>query len=375
MRGSVDKVVCMPTIPLLALLCAGLLAVACGDDAPSVIKTTSIPKPPAWMTKPPQAPDGLYFSGMKDGASSLDEGKSAATDRARDEASKFVGVEVSSQHTDVQSSDLGAESQTINEAVKTRAQALIRSAEVVDVYWEKNSRIAGATTIDRFDVAVLIKLPRAEVEVERKRQADEAASTAAAMAARFRDGAAMEKQGNALSALVRYRDVTAQLKGIPHDTPTSDARFAQAGALRQAAVDAGNRVQQRARRAVLVGAELPMGSLTAALSKKGFTAQLQQGGAEAGLQAARGQGLPYVIDVKANIQPGGAVFSQVAAMVALDVRALDSVSGAVVASVQRTAKGVGRTLEAAARAGAEEAAANAGADLAAALIAKEAAGP
>jgi hypothetical protein len=62
-------------------------------------------------------------------------------------------------------------------------------------------------------------------------------------------------------------------------------------------------------------------------------------------------------------------------MVALDVRALDSVSGAVVASVQRTAKGVGRTIEAAARAGAEEAAANAGADLAAALIAKEAAGP
>src|SRR5271163_4771885 len=125
------EIVGVQTIALAALLGA------CGSSAPAVIHTSSVPKPPAWLTKPPQAPDGLYFSGMKESAESLDDGKNAATDRARDEASKFIGVEVSSAHTDVQSSDLGAESQSMNDTVKSRAQALIRSAEVVDVYWEK----------------------------------------------------------------------------------------------------------------------------------------------------------------------------------------------------------------------------------------------
>ena len=350
------------------------LGVACGSDAPAVIKTTSVPMPPGWMTKPPQAPDALYFSGLKDGADSLDEGKSAATDRARAEASKFVGVDVSSQQTDTLSSDLGAETQSINDTVKSRTAALIRSAEVVDVYWEKSSRSAGATTIDRYDVAVLIKLPRVEVEAERKRQADEAKSTAAAMLGRYRDGLSLERSGDALGALIRYRDAVKQLKGIGGDVLTGDAQIVTVAQLRGLSQDAASKARQKARRAVMIGSELAMGPLTAALAKKGFSAQMQKVSETQAIQAARGDGLPYVIEVKASVQPGGAVFSQVAATVSVDVRALDTQSGAVVASIQRSAKGVGRTQDAAARAGCEEAGMNAGADLASALIAKETAG-
>ena len=347
------------------------LALACGSSAPAVIKTTSVPKPPGWLTKPPQAPDALYFSGMKEGAESLDDGKDAATDRARDEASKFIGVEVSSLHTDVQSSDLGAESQSVNDTVKSRAQALIRSAEVADVYWEKNSRSAGATTIDRYDVSVLIKLPRAEVEAERKRQADEAKSTAVSMLARFRDGQAQEQQGASVAALVRYRDVVKQLAAVGRDVQTGDAQIGTAGQLRSLAQDAAARVQQKARRAVVLGPDMAIGPLTAGLSKKGFSAQAERASETDALAGARNGGLPYVIEIKMNVAPGGQVFQQVAANVSLDVRALDSQSGAVVASVQKMGKGFGHNQDEAARKGAEDAGVGAGAELANALIAKE----
>jgi hypothetical protein len=78
--------------------------------------------------------------------------------------------------------------------------------------------------------------------------------------------------------------------------------------------------------------------------------------------------------VHATTTPGGRVFAQVAATAALDVRALDARSGAVVASAQTQAKGVGRTPEAAQQAAASEAGLGAGNEVAAALVAKENAG-
>ena len=50
---------------------------------------------------------------------------------------------------------------------------MVRSAELSDVYYEKISRPVGSGMVDRFDVWVLIKLPRAEIQKERDRQAQE----------------------------------------------------------------------------------------------------------------------------------------------------------------------------------------------------------
>jgi hypothetical protein len=117
------------------------------------------------------------------------------------------------------------------------------------------------------------------------------------------------------------------------------------------------------------------GALTQALAKQGFTAQTQGEDREtAALAEAKAQGTPWVIVVHATTTPGGRVFAQVAATAALDVRALDARSGAVVASAQKQAKGVGRTPEAAQQAAASEAGLGAGSDLAAGLVAKENAG-
>ena len=357
------------------ILAAGALLVlaACAAEVPSVVKTSSSPKAPPWLVKVPQEGDTLYFSGAREGATSLEEGTDAAMQVARAHAAEYIGVDVTSEHKDVMSTDLGSD--RVQDTVKGRATALIRNARTADVYYEKFSRKAGATIIDRFDVWVLIKLSRADLEAEHARQEDEQKHTALSALSRLREGQAQERQGNVLAALVRYRDAAAQTRALPQQIDLSDPQLRTSGQLRQAAEDAVAKAQARARRAVLVAPDWVAGSVAQALSSKGFTAITQPEGSERqALETARAQGMPWVIVVKGSTVPGGRVFSQVAATASLDVRALESQSGAVVASSVKQTKGVGRTPEAAQQAAANEAGVAAGADLAAALVAKENAG-
>lgn len=354
------------------LIAAALFAAACGGEKPAV-KTSSSPKQPAWMTRATNSSDALFFTGAKEGAGSLDEGKDSALESARSQAAQYIGVEISAEHSDVMSTE-EAENKA-KDTVKSRATAMVRSAELADVYWEKISREAGSTTIDRYDVWVLIKLPRAEIEQERQRQKAEAKETASAALARYREGLDQEKQGNVLAALVRYRDALSKTNGLGQSTDTGDAQVSTAGRLRALLQDSAAQAQSKERRALVVAPDWVAGAVTQALSRQGFTAQTQGATDEsAALQQARSQGTPWVIVVHATTTPGGRVFQQVAATAALDVRALDARSGAVVASAQKQAKGVGRTPEAAQQAAASEAGLGAGNDLAAALVAKENAG-
>ena len=345
------------------------LALACGSEKPAV-KTSSSPRPPAWLAKAPSSPEALYFSGAKEGAASLEEGKASAVESARSQAAQYIGVEISAEHHDVMSTE-EAENKA-RDTVKSRANAMLRSAELADLYYERISREVGAGTIDRYDVWVLLRLPRAEVEKERQRQAEEAQQTAAAALARYREGRDQEKQGNLIAALVRYRDAVGKAKDVAGSTPTADREIATAAALLQKAQDAANAAQAKARRAILVAPDWVAGALTQALSRKGFKAQTQSDTSEdTALAQAKAQGTPWVIVVRATTTQGGRVFAQVAATAALDVRALDARNGVVVASAQKQAKGVGRTPEAAQQAAASEAGLDAGNDLAALLVAKE----
>lgn len=354
---------------------AGLAALALVGCAakPAAVKTVSSPKPPAWMTRTTSDAQTLYFSGAKEGAPSLDEGKESAVEAARSQAAQYIGVEISATHSDVMSTE-EAENKA-KETVNSRATAMVRSAELADVYYEKISREAGSGTIDRYDVWVLIKLPRAEIEKERDRQREEARATVKTALSRYRDGLAQEKASDILSALARYRDAIAQIKGQAQNVETGDAEIATCGRLRQLAGDAAASAQAKARRAIVVAPDWVAGPLTQALAKAGFSARTQSSdGEDAALAQARAQGMPWVVVVHATTTPGGHVFAQVAASAALDVRALDARSGAVIASTQKQAKGTGRTPEAAQQAAANEAALGAGNDLAAALVAKEGSG-
>ena len=355
-----------------ALFAAALIA-ACGGGEKAAVKTSSSPKPPAWMMRVPTSSDAIYFSGAKEGCDSLEDGKASALEAARSQAAQYIGVEISAEHHDVMSTE-EAENKA-KDTVKSRANAMLRSAELADAYYEKISRQVGSGTVDRYDVWVLIKLPRAEVDKERARQVAEAKETARAALARYREGVRLEKSGNALAALVRYRDALAKVKTVVQSTETGDADLASAAQVGQSAQDAAARAQAKVRTALVVAPDWVAGAVTQALSKQGFTARTQglidEGAA---LQQAKAQGTPWVIVVHATTAQGGRVFSQVAATAALDVRALDAQSGAVVASSQKQAKGVGRTQEAAQQAAANEAGLGAGTDLATALVAKENAG-
>ena len=350
-----------------------LLITGCAGEAPSVVKTASAPRPPPWILKVPQRGDTLYFSGAREGASSLEEGTDAAMQVARAHAAEFIGVQVSSEHRDVMSTDVASDE--VRDTVQGRATALIRHARLSDVYYEKYSRKAGATAIDRFDVWVLIELSRAELEAERARQQEEAKSAAAAALARLRDAEAAERSGNVLAALARYRDVVAQARPLARDVELADAQIHTSGQLQVVAEDALAKAQSKARRAVLVAPDWAAAGVVQGLSAKGFATVPQPAGSEReALSAARTQGMPWVVVVTGTTAAGGRVFNQTAATASLDVRALEAQSGLVAASFVRQEKGFGRTAEAAQQAAANEAAAKAAADLADALVAKEKAG-
>jgi hypothetical protein len=350
-----------------------LLLAGCAAEAPSVVKTASSPRPPSWVLKVPQRGDTLYFSGAREGASSLEEGTDAAMQIARAHAAEFIGVQVSSEHRDVMSTDVASDE--VRDTVQGRATAMIAHARLSDVYYEKYSRSAGATTIDRFDVWVLIELSRAELDAERARQQQEAKSAAAAALARLRDAENAERSGNVLAALARYRDVVAQTRSLPRELDIADARVHTSGQLQVIAEEALLKAQAKARRAVVVAPDWVAAGVIQGLSAKGFATVPQPVGSERdALHSARTQAVPWVIVVAGTSAPGGRVFNQSAATASLDVRALDAQSGAVAASFVRQEKGFGRTIEAALQAAAIEAGAKAAADLADALLAKEKAG-
>ena len=167
-----------------------LFIAGCAAEAPAVAKTSSAPRPPAWTLRAPQDAETLCFAGAREGATSLEEGTDAATQVARAHAAEFIGVDVSSEHRDVMSTDVGADQ--VQDTVRSRAAALIRHARMADVYYEKYSRKAGATTVDRFDVWVLIRLSRADLEAERVRQQDELKAAASGAVSRLREAETLE---------------------------------------------------------------------------------------------------------------------------------------------------------------------------------------
>jgi hypothetical protein len=348
-------------------ICLALLA-ACAAEAPSVVKTASRPKPPPWIVKAPTAPDAAYFSGSRENAASLEEGTTAATEAARAHAAEFLGVNVSAEHLDVQSTEIASD--RVQDTVRSRTTALIRSAKVDDVYYEKYSRTVGATSIDAYDVWVLVKLPMAELATERERQKQEEKAAAQTALTGLREAQAEEKAGHALAALARYRDAAAQAKRLSAAVETGDAQLRTGSQLRKAAEDAAARTQANVRRAAVVAPDWVAGALAEALSASGFSSRTFAEEREAVVEA-RAQGVPWVIVVKATTSAGGQVFTQVAATASLDVRALDTRSGDVVASAQKQAKAVGRTPAAAQQAAANQAALEAGKDLASALVARE----
>jgi hypothetical protein len=360
----------LSTVPGLRRVLAMACAAGCAAEAPHLVKTASAPKVPAWVVKVPQSDDALYFSGARDAASSLEEGTDAAAQSARAHAAEFIGVELSAEHKDVQSTEIATN--RVTDTVKSRTAALLRSAEVAEVYYEKWSRRTGQTTIDLFDVWVLVRLPRREIDTERQRQITEQARIAAAALARMREGVAEEKAGHVLAALARYRDAVSNVRPLPASVDTGDPQVRTSGQLVTLAEDALRKAQVKARRALLVAPEWAASGVARGLSAKGFSAVTMHDGDErAALEKARAEAMPWVVVVKGTTTPIGPVFSQVAATASLDVRALESGSGDVVVSVQKQTKAVDRTVEAARQAAANDAGASLGAEIAAALAARE----
>ena len=350
-----------------ALLVAALAGCA---SAPAVLKTSSSPQPPAWVVKaPPHGGADVYFVGNTGGAESLDDGKQAALNKARGQAAEYLGVQITAIQHIIESSDVGENKNS--DSVQARAAALIKGATMEDVYYEKLSRQAGATVIERYDVWVLAKLSRSELDAEKSRQSSEAKISMQNAVAWLHEGQDLEKQGQLVQALGRYRKAEEASTAVAASTETGDGQLPNAGRLYHVAHEAAAAARHKARRVVIVASPAAGVAISEALAKRGFSAKITGQDESAGLQAARSDGTPWVIVATEQRTPGGHTMGQVAASVTLDVRALEAKSGAAVATLQKLAREFARTPDAAAQAAAHEAGLAAGKELAGELEKKE----
>ena len=150
------------------LLMFAVLLVAC--STPAIIKReSSASVRPGWIIQPPQSNELLYFTGIKSGTDTLEEGREAAVKDAMAKIAGFLGSKVQSLFEDY-STEI---EQNLKQQISSKSSASIFGASVVDWYYEKVVRIDKKFRMEKYDVYVLVSFKKTEVEKELQRQQDE----------------------------------------------------------------------------------------------------------------------------------------------------------------------------------------------------------
>ena len=181
-------------------LCLVVLLGGCGG--PQVVRETSQPAKPTWMTQLPQEDEYLYFVGSFTGAGSLERGRSAARKDAQAKIAEYLGVDVASQLemtiTDIE--------QSVKEELQTKTDAMVKQAIMEDSYHEKMIRSAENSRMVTFDVHLLLKYPKVQAEKELGRKESEAQQNALAAYDLYQAGQSHQMQGKHRQARRFFRD-------------------------------------------------------------------------------------------------------------------------------------------------------------------------
>jgi hypothetical protein len=124
-------------------------------------------KKPPWVTKEKKSTDVyLYFSGVRTGASRLEDGESDAVKNAARKIVEYFGQEgvilYERQRTEL-------ETQLLDQ-VKFKGAAAVRGAKLEEMYYEKWQSFLENRIQSTYDVYVLIRYPIAELEKEKALQ-------------------------------------------------------------------------------------------------------------------------------------------------------------------------------------------------------------
>ena len=181
-------------------MCLVVLLGGCGG--PQVVRETSQPAKPVWMTQLPQEDEYLYFVGSFTGAGSLELGQSSARKDAQAKIAEYLGVDVASQLemtiTDVE--------QSVKEELQTKTDAMVKQAFMADSYHEKTTRTAENSRMVTFDVHLLVKYPKAQAQKELGRKESEAQQNALVAYDLYQTGQNHQEQGEHQQARRFFRD-------------------------------------------------------------------------------------------------------------------------------------------------------------------------
>ncbi len=160
----------LPGALLPALGIAALAAAACSSRAPYEAVSEkplhrSARKMPEWVTRRPDLPGHFVTVGIATGMSSLEEGQRAAVGEAVSEVVTYLGVraEILYQQTRTELTT------HLTEQITARAAARVASGRTVEMYYEVRGRFADGHVVPVHDVYVLVSIPYAELEEERRR--------------------------------------------------------------------------------------------------------------------------------------------------------------------------------------------------------------
>ena len=366
-----------------AIAAASLVIAGACAGTPDVVKKSSAPQPPRWVLVAPQDGQYLYFTGAKSGASSLDEGKAGALATALEQASQFIGVKVTAEGSYTMSTT-DSENKARSD-VTTSTQGQLRSAQLADAYYEATLRTVGANEIDRYDVWVLVKLPKAEAEAERERRAKEKAAHATAAFAQFSQGKSAQTSGDLKTAVFYFKQGAAELGTLDEAVDLNQGGFATTRDLSNALQLALRAALADKRRLHIVYAETALGlpgegvcagRLSEIFAEKGFSVLPalagNAGDLAAALAASRGSGAKVAILMTATATRTGTVFGTQAAVTAnVSARAVDVQSGEVVAQSDASGRGIKGDPRVAAHEALKQAAELCAQELATALLARE----
>lgn len=164
---------------------------------------------PAWIEKLPTSNEYYYVMGIRSGAPNLEVGRNEATRQAVSELANYLGVKLQSK-LQVFMTDL--ETKVQDEMKATTEKVELRGGLVHDWYVEKTAQ-------GTYDVYVLLRYPRAEIEKEQARIARLLAEKAALAQLGMRQAAEAERRGDIIGALSTYTTV------VVSATETEDERL------------------------------------------------------------------------------------------------------------------------------------------------------
>ncbi|MFQ5672061.1 MAG: hypothetical protein ACE5G9_03125 [Nitrospinales bacterium] len=173
-----------------------------GGGAFSFSALSSSAAKPDWIMNPPGDPANLYFVGMNTAAESLDQGQDAAIKSAMGKIANYLGTKIDS----VSEQNITETEQNLKLQIKAKSKARVQGANVEDWFAEKND--------GRYDVYVLVKMPKSQIGRELARREREKSARANAAYDLYLRGRETESQKSYHQAADFYKQALDILKEL-----------------------------------------------------------------------------------------------------------------------------------------------------------------